>query len=59
MSVAELYEIAAQNPTAADPLTRATTISSSGALVAYSGKRTGYHFNITISRRSPKDKRVV
>jgi len=43
LSVAELYEIAAQNPTAADPLTRATTISSSGALVAYSGKRTGYY----------------
>jgi phosphoenolpyruvate carboxykinase (ATP) len=33
-----------------DPKTLPTSISSTGAMVAYSGKRTG---------RSPKDKRVV
>lgn len=38
------------NPYAADPETRPDTISSTGALVAYSGERTG---------RSPTDKRVV
>lgn len=38
-----------RNP-AADPDTRNTTISSTGAMVAYSGLRYG---------RSPKDKRVI
>lgn len=33
-----------------DPKTLPTSISSTGAMVAYSGKRTG---------RSPKDKRIV
>ena len=40
-SVAELYELGSQYPYAADPTTNATRISSTGALVAYSGKRTG------------------
>ncbi|CAD8074000.1 unnamed protein product [Paramecium sonneborni] len=49
-STPELYEIHAMNPFSADPETRQGSISNTGAMVAYSGKRTG---------RSPKDKRVV
>jgi hypothetical protein len=41
-SVAELYELGCQHQIAADPFTPPTKISSTGALVAYSGKRTGY-----------------
>jgi len=49
-SVAELYEIGIAKIQPVDPNTRMTTISSTGALCAYSGQKTG---------RSPKDKRVV
>lgn len=41
-SAAELYELGSQYPYAADPNTNPTRISSSGALVAYSGKKTGF-----------------
>jgi phosphoenolpyruvate carboxykinase (ATP) len=49
-SVPELYEYACKNPVPADPDTFNTCISSTGAMVASSGKRYG---------RSPIDKRVV
>ncbi|CAD8062632.1 unnamed protein product [Paramecium primaurelia] len=49
-STPELYEIAAMDPLSPDPETRQGSISSTGAMVAYSGRRTG---------RSPKDKRIV
>jgi phosphoenolpyruvate carboxykinase (ATP) len=41
-STPELYEIAALDPLSADPETRPGSISSTGAMVAYSGRRTGY-----------------
>jgi phosphoenolpyruvate carboxykinase (ATP) len=50
LSVGELYEIAFTDTTSADPITPPTTINSTGAMVAFSGKRYG---------RSPKDKRTV
>jgi phosphoenolpyruvate carboxykinase (ATP) len=50
LSVGELYELGCADTTAADPATLPTTLNSTGALVSYSGKRTG---------RSPKDKRTV
>jgi len=49
-SVPQLYEEAVKSPLPADFHTRPTTISSTGALVAYSGQRYG---------RSPADKRIV
>jgi phosphoenolpyruvate carboxykinase (ATP) len=49
-SVAELMEISLQHQQAADPNTAPTVISSTGALVAYSGLKTG---------RTPKEKRIV
>lgn len=49
LKVPEYYELAlSKHPS--NPLTRLTTISSTGALCAYSGSATG---------RSPKDKRIV
>eukprot|EP00357_Protocruzia_adherens_P032537 CAMPEP_0114985554 /NCGR_PEP_ID=MMETSP0216-20121206/7927_1 /TAXON_ID=223996 /ORGANISM="Protocruzia adherens, Strain Boccale" /LENGTH=577 /DNA_ID=CAMNT_0002347875 /DNA_START=29 /DNA_END=1762 /DNA_ORIENTATION=- len=49
LSTAELYELGiGSNPT--DPKTKKTVITSTGALAAYSGVKTG---------RSPSDKRVV
>jgi len=50
LSVAELYEFGISKTEPADPDTRMTLISNTGAMCAYSGIRTG---------RSPKDKRVV
>jgi phosphoenolpyruvate carboxykinase (ATP) len=50
LSVPELYKMALAGKTPSDPDTPMTSISNTGALVAYSGKRTG---------RSPLDKRVV
>lgn len=47
---AEIYEAASQALKPANPDTKPTCISSTGAMVAYSGDRTG---------RSPKDKRFV
>lgn len=51
-SVAEIYEYAMkpEHMASVDPSIRESAISSTGALVAYSGERMG---------RSPKDKRVV
>jgi phosphoenolpyruvate carboxykinase (ATP) len=49
-SVSELYSYGINRNPAADPDTRNTTISSTGAMVAYSGTKYG---------RSPKDKRVI
>lgn len=49
-SVAELYDIGYQKIVPVDPNTKSTTVSSTGALVAYSGVKTG---------RSPTDKRIV
>jgi hypothetical protein len=40
--VGELYELGCADTVSADPGTGPTTVSSTGALVAYSGKRTGY-----------------
>lgn len=50
LSVPELYEIGTRRLPTADPDTLNNAISSTGALCAYSGAKTG---------RSPKDKRVV
>jgi len=50
LSVGELYKIGVSRIPPVDPNTKLTTISSTGALCAYSGIKTG---------RSPKDKRVV
>lgn len=50
LSVAELYEFSMVKYEPADPETRLTLISNTGAMCAYSGSRTG---------RSPLDKRVV
>lgn len=47
---AELYDYAMNQPPPAEPGTLPTVIGSTGALCAYSGKRTG---------RSPEDKRIV
>ena len=47
---AEIYEAACQALKPANPDTKPTCISATGAMVAYSGDRTG---------RSPKDKRFV
>lgn len=59
-STPELYEIAAMDPLSPDPETRPGSISSTGAMVAYSGRRTGYLLiTIIFFSRSPKDKRVV
>jgi phosphoenolpyruvate carboxykinase (ATP) len=41
LSTGEFYEIIYQNPSAMDPKTLPTTLSSTGAMVAYSGIRTG------------------
>lgn len=49
-TVSELYKIGYQSIVPVDPSTKQTTVSSSGALVAYSGVKTG---------RSPTDKRIV
>ena len=49
-SVAEIYDIGYQKLVPVDPNTKGTTVSSTGALVAYSGVKTG---------RSPTDKRIV
>lgn len=49
-SVPQLYSDSISNPVTADPITKPDTISSTGALCAYSGERYG---------RSPTDKRVV
>ena len=49
LSVGELYEVGLQIP-ATDPDTRPTAITSTGALTAYSGAKTG---------RTPNDKRIV
>lgn len=49
-SVTKLYEIAALSITPSDPQTTPNLLSSTGAMVAYSGKRTG---------RTPKEKRIV
>jgi phosphoenolpyruvate carboxykinase (ATP) len=46
----ELYEVGTSGIAPADPWTATNLISSAGALVAYSGQRTG---------RVPKEKRVV
>jgi phosphoenolpyruvate carboxykinase (ATP) len=50
LSTAELYEIALLKNKPADPFTRTNSIADNGALIAYSGLKTG---------RSPKDKRIV
>lgn len=50
LSVPELYEIGVRGLRPSDVWTRANTLSSTGALVAYSGDKTG---------RTPKDKRIV
>lgn len=50
LSVAELYEIAATHIQPADHDTRPTVIGSTGAMCAYSGRKTG---------RTPKEKRIV
>lgn len=50
LPVPELYEIGTAKIAPVDPHTRPTTVNSTGALVAYSGQKTG---------RTPKDKRVV
>jgi phosphoenolpyruvate carboxykinase (ATP) len=50
LTVPQLYWWGLRGNTPADPDTRDTTISSTGALVAFSGTRYG---------RSPKDKRTV
>lgn len=48
------------DPLSPDPETRPGSISSTGAMVAYSGRRTGYLLiTIIFFSRSPKDKRVV
>lgn len=49
-SIAELYEYSIKSANPVDYFTPHSTVSSSGALIAYSGLRTG---------RSPKDKRIV
>ena len=49
-SVPDLYERAIRKPVEADFNTLDTCLSSTGAIVSYSGLRTG---------RSPKDKRIV
>jgi phosphoenolpyruvate carboxykinase (ATP) len=50
LSVAELYEQSIRNYTPVDQYTNPTEITSTGAIAAFSGKKTG---------RSPKDKRIV
>jgi len=50
LSTPELYDIACQHLRPSDFLTKPSTVSSTGAMVAFSGDRTG---------RSPKDKRIV
>jgi phosphoenolpyruvate carboxykinase (ATP) len=50
LSVAELYEMSMINNVPTDQKTNPNLITSTGALAAYSGVRTG---------RSPKDKRIV
>jgi phosphoenolpyruvate carboxykinase (ATP) len=49
-TIPELYEISLANPVTSDPDTPNDSLSSTGAIVAFSGRRYG---------RSPKDKRVV
>ena len=61
--------MALSDSVAADPDTRNTVISSTGAICAYSGKRTGLIFSkkflifpilkFYLYRRSPTDKRIV
>lgn len=46
----ELYELGMDHSNPADPDTAVTNISDTGALIAYSGLRTG---------RSPTDKRII
>ena len=41
LSTADLYEIALLKNKPADPLTRVNTLAESGALIAYSGLKTG------------------
>jgi len=50
LSVPQLYEIGVSGLPPADPDTRNSSMSNTGALCAYSGLRYG---------RSPKDKRVI
>lgn len=50
LTAAEIYEIQSQRIEPTDPNTARSIITSTGALAAYSGKRTG---------RSPQDKRIV
>ena len=43
-----IYELAMSQSTSDDPTVRPDSINSTGALVAYSGKKCGYYIFITI-----------
>ena len=43
LSNAELYEHSLSKNKPADPITRLNSISDNGALIAYSGAKTGYY----------------